>query len=255
MAKLTKQQIKLHHQATELLEQDILSIDEKFFVLDNWKENATHINSSAGAFFTPWGLARDFAVVCGEVDSVIDLCAGIGKLSFAIKQMSEWSRRIPKITCVEINPDYVAVGKKILPEANWICSSVFDPQLLTLDRAHMAISNPPFGRIKRGGDSPNYKGAEFELHVINIASKVAEFGQFIIPPTTAGFKYSGVFNFKRDAASKGHEFQQKLGLTFNPQAIDATVYSSDWNGVSPACEVVSVDFTLLEEIQIMEAAQ
>jgi len=29
---------------------------------------------------------------------------------------------IPEITCVEFNPQYVEVGKKLLPEANWIAS-------------------------------------------------------------------------------------------------------------------------------------
>jgi len=44
----------------------------------------------------------------------------------------------------------VEVGKKIMPEANWIIGSIFD---LPNDRIYdVAISNPPFGNIKTGRD-------------------------------------------------------------------------------------------------------
>lgn len=33
------------------------------------------------------------------------------------------------ITCVELNPHYVEVGKKVVPEATWICADVLDPFL------------------------------------------------------------------------------------------------------------------------------
>jgi len=77
MAKLSKQQIKTHSQATEMLQQATLTEDEKYYVLDNWQESATHINSAAGAYFTPEGLASDFAIEVGG-RRIIDLCAGSG---------------------------------------------------------------------------------------------------------------------------------------------------------------------------------
>jgi 2-polyprenyl-3-methyl-5-hydroxy-6-metoxy-1,4-benzoquinol methylase len=30
------------------------------------------------------------------------------------------------MVCIEKNPDYVAVGRKVVPEATWICADVFD---------------------------------------------------------------------------------------------------------------------------------
>ena len=51
MAKLTKAQSKAHLQAEQLLQKDILTLDEKIFVYENWNEAALHDNTRAGAFF------------------------------------------------------------------------------------------------------------------------------------------------------------------------------------------------------------
>jgi len=82
--KLSKVQVKAHDEAMALvaLERD-LTDSEKEFVLDNFHEGATHMNSAAGAFFTPRTLARDFAIeVQGR--TIVDLCAGIGGLAHAV---------------------------------------------------------------------------------------------------------------------------------------------------------------------------
>lgn len=88
MAKLSKPQVKAHGEACALLEKDRLTLDEREFVIRNWQESATHINSAAGAFFTPLDLAFDFAIEvnCDPPWSVIDLCAGIGCLSYAVSR-------------------------------------------------------------------------------------------------------------------------------------------------------------------------
>lgn len=105
-------QIKAHDQVMALVALDRpLTEDEKWFVLENFHEGAMHINSKAGAFFTPSGLARDFSLhVTGP--RIIDLCAGIGSLAFACRD------RASELVCVEINPDYARIGKKVVPEAN-----------------------------------------------------------------------------------------------------------------------------------------
>jgi predicted RNA methylase len=131
--KLTKPQIKAHREAMALVDCDRrLHDEEKEFILDNFHEGATHINSSAGAFFTPRGLARDFAI---EVDGgttdksrCIDLCAGIGSLSYAVEQ------KVGSLVCVEMNPEYARIGKRIVPAAEWIVCSVFDPCVIGLGR-------------------------------------------------------------------------------------------------------------------------
>jgi len=148
MAKLTKAQSRAHLQAEELLAKDVLTLDEKAFVYENWNEAVLHDNTSAGAFFTPMSLANDFKL---EVPGprVLDICAGIGILSFC-KLHFQWydPERKPQFTCVEISPDYVRVGRKLLPEATWICAEIFDVwQDLPRDFT-TAIANPPFGNIR-----------------------------------------------------------------------------------------------------------
>ena len=62
MAKLTKAQRKAHAEAEAILTKDKITDDERNFVFRNWHEGATHKNGAAGAFFTPFDLACDFAL-------------------------------------------------------------------------------------------------------------------------------------------------------------------------------------------------
>ncbi|MFG1462291.1 methyltransferase [Xanthobacter sp. DSM 24535] len=248
MSKLTKAKAKAHQQACEILKKDVLTNDEKWFVLENWQESATHINTVAGAFFTPPDLARSF---CIEVDGrlIIDLCAGIGTLSFLYMEKCCFGPK-PKITCVEINPDYIAVGRKILPEATWVQASVFD--LPDLEHFDCAISNPPFGNIKRGGlDAPRFTGRQFEYHVIDIASDLADYGVFIIPQMSAPFRYSGEATY-RVAKDAGYlAFEQKTGIELGANCgIDCSCSQDEWHGVAPKVEVVTVDF---QEVRLRRA--
>lgn len=253
MAKLTKPQAKAHQQACDLLAKDILTPDEREFVMANWQESANHVNSAAGAFFTPHPLAMDFAFdVAGP--RVIDLCAGIGTLSRGLLDRHPFDADKFEITCVEINPAYVEVGRKIVPEATWICADVFDVLGMDLGRFDTAISNPPFGRVKRseGKGAPRYTGAEFEFHVIDIAVHLASSGTFIVPQMSAGFNYSGRSCYERQTSGKAVEFQDKFGLHFEAGCgVDTDLYRDDWHGVAPKVEIVCVDF---EDRQSVDAA-
>ncbi|MFP5078284.1 methyltransferase [Rhizobium sp. YIM 134829] len=252
MAKLTEPQAKAHQQACDLLAKDVLTEDEKIFVLQNWQESASHINTVAGAFFTPFDLARDFAIET-FAGRVIDLCAGIGMLSFAVKSKLAWeSGSRLELTCVEINPDYVAAGRKILPEANWIQASVFDVIDMGLGSFDLAISNPPFGRISRpeGKRAPRYTGADFEFHVIDIAAHLASYGVFLLPQMSSGFRYSGSQEYRRDTSGKAFDFQQQTGIYLGPNCgIDTALYRDAWRGVSPVCEIVCCEFDTQETIE------
>lgn len=244
MAKLTKPQAKAHQQACDLLAKEVLTEDDKLFVLENWQESASHINTVAGAFFTPFLLARDFAIETYP-GKIIDLCAGIGMLSYAVRSKHQWDRAPLDITCIEINPDYVAVGRKILPEATWIQASVFDVLDMGLGHFDVAISNPPFGRVTRpeGKGAPRYTGGEFEFHVIDIAAHLANYGAFILPQMSSGFKYSGSQCYQRETSGKAFDFQQKTGIYLGPSCgIDTATYKDAWRGVSPICEIVCCDF-------------
>lgn len=238
MAKLTKNETKKHNEAVKLLEKETLKLEDKEFIFNNWNESANHTNGAFGAFFTPLDMAYDFSMDVYP-NKIIDLCAGIGVLSFAILS------RYPdaEITCVELNPAYVEVGKRLVPEANWICADVFDVIGMDLGRFDCAVSNPPFGRVKRSGNAPRYTGAEFEFHVIDIASQIADHGVFIVPQMSAGFKYSGARFYERHTSGKAFDFQKQMKMHFDAGVgVDTSVFINDWKGVSPMCEIVSVDF-------------
>lgn len=238
MAKLSKAQIKAHQQACELLAKDVLTFDEREFVIENWQESANHINSAAGAFFTPLGLAWDFSIeVTGgraEGARIIDLCAGIGALSFAVSQRHAYSAR-PQIVCVEKNPDYVAVGRKVVPEAEWICADVFDlPDLGDFD---YALANPPFGR---GGP---IKGVTLDLNVVAVAAKLAEYGVFILPQMSCPFRYSGRSHYEPTPGAAYISFREKTGIELGPSCgIDCSYHRDQWRGVAPAVEICVADF-------------
>ncbi|WP_204162576.1 class I SAM-dependent methyltransferase [Brucella pseudogrignonensis] len=77
---------------------------------NNWHEGADFNNAHAGAFFTPYDMAADFAIDAGQ-GRVIDLCAGIGVLSYFTIARSRWATEPASVTCIERNPRYVEIGK------------------------------------------------------------------------------------------------------------------------------------------------
>lgn len=243
MAKLTKQQSKLHAQACSLLEKDNLSYDEKIFVLENWHEGARHDQMSAGAFFTPLDYARTFAIaVSGR--KIIDLCAGIGTLAYAVRRHHPFDQDTDfDITCVEANPDYIAVGRKILPHARWIQANVLDLPADIGSEYDCAISNPPFGSRKVDGKAPRYNGRHFEYKVVDVASKLANYGVFIVPQTLSPFQISGKRTFESAPSASYTEFEEQTGISFEPNCgIDASVFKNEWRGASVMTEVVIADF-------------
>lgn len=241
MAKLSKAQAKAHGESVTLLGKESLTEDEKDFVRSNWQESATHINSIAGAFFTPAGLARDTILEVEPRGRIIDLCAGIGALASEVWDKARWRDERLEIVCVELNPEYAAVGKKLLPEATWIVGSIFD--LPDLGHFDTAISNPPFGNIKRDGEKRRYTGSKFEFHVMDLASDLADYGVFIVPQQSAGFQYSGRQMYERAESADYTKFSEQTGIVLEPGCgADTSIYLNDWHGVSPMVEIVTAEF-------------
>ena len=241
MAKLSKAEAKSHMEACAILAKPgPLTIDETWRVLELWREDAQHVNSMAGAFFTPAGLAHDLSIfVPGK--RILDLCAGIGALSFMVSQRLYTEYESMDLVCVEMNPAYIEVGKRILPQSRWICGDVFNlpPDLGRFD---CVISNPPFGATPRTGNGPRYTGRSFEYHVIDISADLADYGVFIVPQMSAQWLCSGHRDNRKNTAKGYLDFVKQTGLDLEASAVDTALYREDWHGVSPAVEIVVCDF-------------
>ena len=256
--KLSKAQRHIHEQCEVILQKDILTYQEKEFIIENWNEGANNNNAAAGAFFTPYDLAWDFTLETWDDTKIIDLCAGIGALSFCAFHR----HKNVQVTCIEMNANYIEVGKKILPEANWIHASIFDLEKIG-SGYDIAISNPPFGKINTGElPDAKYKGSEFEFKAMEVASRIAKNGVFLVPQGSTPFIYSvnpdHKFNlgfcdlrmkskaynpYDKPVPRKVQKFIDETGLEFDFNlGIDTGVYLDQWKGVKPLCEVVTFDF-------------
>lgn len=146
---------------------------------------------------------------------------------------------------MEKNPAYVEVGRRLLPEATWICADIFDVAEMDLGYFDDAVANPPFGRINRAGrQAPRYRGPLMEYHVIDVAAELARSGTFIVPQTSAPFRYSGVRRSAWEKPLTYRRFVEQTGvhLGFNI-GIDTTYYRDSWHGVQPRTEIVTADLS------------
>lgn len=246
MSRLTKAEAKKHAEAIKVLDKPTLTDDDKDFILAHWQESANHVNTEAGAFFTPLSLAYDLSLELNGLRTVIDLCAGAGTLALAAHRRYDLDR----IVCVELNPAYVELGKRLLPEAEWIVGSIFDlPDLGMFDAA---ISNPPFGKVKRptGQGGPRYTGPDFEYHVIDQAADLARFGAFILPQGSAPFRYSGAPFYDQTDNPKYAKFSEQTSIELDAGVgIDTSIYADDWHKVKVNVECVVADFDEARELR------
>lgn len=251
MTKLTKAERRAHNEAQEILKKDTLTMSEKEFVLQNWHPAASFDVGATGAFFTPFDLAADFRIDAGQ-GRIIDLCAGIGSLAYWVRNFTWGADEPAELVCVEINPVYVEIGKKILPEATWICADVFDVPNMNLGHFDHAIANPPFNSVNRHGrNAPRYCGSDFALHVIDIASDIADYGAFIISQGSAPFRYSGVQCYSRTEPRGYKKFNEQTSIFLDAGVgIDTSVFADQWKDVKPTVEIVCADFIEAREARI-----
>jgi hypothetical protein len=173
--KLTKAETKLHEKAVELIysfdtgrhrfaqvdcpacsgHQDgcghctdgKVSVDD--FIFTHYQPGAEHNIGANGTFFTPPSYAGSVAWAhgnCPKGSRVLEPTAGIGACASAMLNYRMHDTEALHITCVELNPKFVEIGKRLLPECDWIRGSIFDV-IENLGRFHSAIGNPPFGRV------------------------------------------------------------------------------------------------------------
>lgn len=100
----------------------------------------------------------------------------------------------------------------------------------------------------------SYKGVNFEYKVVEVASKVAKEGLFILPQNSTPFKYSGNRIYATTSSQKLEAFVEATGITFEFNCgIDTSAWQNQWRSVSPVCEIVTVDFTELHTKRALAA--
>jgi hypothetical protein len=247
VAMLSRDLERRHDQACQLLDLNRdLTEEERAFVLDHWLASSASRKASDRAHFTPAGLAVDMSVnVTGT--RIIDLGAGIGRLAFHCRE--PWQgHESPTFVCVERNPEYVRVGRKIMPEADWICTDILDlPDMReTLGMFDCALANPPYGSLPRRREGPGgYTGRRFEYHTIAVASVVARRGVFLIPQESAPFRCAGRPYFEPAAGDEEYrKFVAATGIQLDQGCVrDTSEYEGQWHDVCPRVEIVIADFT------------
>lgn len=256
MSKMTKKMVKEHERVCNLLAVDRnLTKEEVEQVIVWWdpRYSAGSISKSA-AFFTPWDIAQALVMMtCGSHGRILDLCAGIGSLIWAVKAHNGWNwDNVDEVVAVELNPEYVAVGQKLFPEVRWIQGSMLDQTLWRrLGKFDITYSNPPFGKVLTTHNTdrniPDTDWLEYQgpahLMAVEIAMRVTKLAcGFILPQTDLPFTYSrdGSHSFKDpDRLSKNLQkfFQSFPEIKLESVAIDLEPYH--WTE-APAVELVDV---------------
>jgi hypothetical protein len=171
---------------------------------------------------------------------VVDACAGIGALSYANFVSDEQKTRY---VCIEANPDFVRVGKRILPEAEWICGDAFSQKTWEkIGKVDEVISNPPFIRnIKSDFKPPLISGKNSIYLMAEIAMRYAKRAIFIVDQASCPFKMSGVSFLTPQKDCRNYDiFNERTGISFEPTSFDTSVYLKEWVGVQVQVEVVTV---------------
>lgn len=258
MGKITKVESKKHDEAMALLSltRPLLPF-EVDFVYENFNPMANNDVGKNGVFFTPYDIAIDLAQSCNPSGDIVDFGAGIGMCSWAmsIQLHSEPSHRH---VAIEINPEFVEIGKKLQPNLEWYCASIFDLNFLkSLGFFDCAFGNPPYGNIsaKTGTEWMLTKGPA-EILTIEVAARISyNVGTFVIPSELADYeidperqkmlRQSGK-SFVKDpetfSTSKKSLLKAFPGLFFS--AWDSGICldnAMNWKGAKPKVDIVDVD--------------
>jgi predicted RNA methylase len=245
--KITKEKEKLHDEALAILSLSRkLNFDEIEKVYAQYNPMATHRVSKGAIYFTPTGLCRDLATMARieRKSSVLDLCAGIGGLTWEMQILEAYdgNANAKRHVCVEIDPEFCDVGKKLIPDVEWIRGDVFDQDLMrSLGEFDLGISNPPFGHVP-GLD--NYRAWSQQKHPAHLATvdvllRMCHTGIAILPENSVNPLHSPNREQSRDYSRFVAEYP---GVDLVPIPVDVSRY--EWNGANPnvlLCDISTDD--------------
>ncbi len=249
--KLTKAQTAAHDEVLAALSLERkLTADETDFCFRNYIPGATNNIGRGGIFFTPVDLARDFAHFTVDRGHVLDACAGIGVLAWRMMVQSPNPTRL-HVTCVETNPEFVNVGKRLLPEAEWVRGDMFDLSFVkSLGTFWQGVSNPPYGRVPTVTCQwTEYRGAA-HLMMAEILLRLCEHSADMIVPSSEVY-YAGDSSPTHERSKALQSFRAALtrkpgGETAIPDVVphpvDCEVYRDQWRGASPKVHLVEVGY-------------
>ena len=249
--KLSKQQVKEQKQIYDLIQSnDRFTDDELEMIYEKFNEGYLQDVTSSSAYFTPLDLAYDFALMAGRYGVVVDMCAGIGVLSFAARIRDTYEKNIRKIVAIERNEVYYNIGKKLLPEVDWILGDIFDKSIWDrikekYGKVNCVISNPPFGKVSQSDADRSwlkYKGSDIDIAAIEIAMLNAECVDFILPQGSCTFRFSGRPYYDEVENRKIAKLKKETGVDFymSCTSVDTSVYES-FKNTKITVECVSFD--------------
>lgn len=242
--KLSKLQRKQHGEAESLLSLGrTLKEDERMFVLDHWLPGATGDPGIHGVFFTPRSIAESISYYPSE-GPVIDACAGIGRLAFHCWLASKWSNH-PKftLTCVEFNSNYVEVGRRVLPEAEWIRADLTD-YAASLDGKRPfreAISNPPYGKVPTLREWRGYTGPAHLVAAAVLGDITRYGGWMIVPEADIAQSFRSQGRVVEDSSFYQKFRAARPDLSLSHYSHDFSQYRSEWMGASPNVTLADLD--------------
>lgn len=274
MSKISKPILNLHNQAVELLKKNSLNFNEREFVFDNYHEGAGKMNNLISAHFTPYSICKSLTYNIAYTDCFVDLCAGIGMISYVLKRQEEMSFNKSLFgICIEKCTEYYEVGKKLLPEFHWINGDCFDPEVIAQVKELMkgkkfsVISNPPYGnQVKTDSKALlKYIGSTFEYKAIELGAILGAYdGAFLIPQVSAPFRISGSrFNglrvYEEEYKTKNYKkFIEQTGLEITANNGYDTVFLEEgeaWRDVSIATEIACLEYSELNYVPKQEPVQ
>lgn len=268
MGKITKADLKVQREIQDLIysEKD-LTEDEIEFVYQHYNPGMDDNITERGVFFTPIGLAQDFAVFAHKHNSIVDVCSGIGMLSYKCLNTDYYNCDITDITLIEYNPAFTNISRRLLTgitafnserkhrKLTFITANAFEQSLwsnLMKERNNKKydtmISNPPYGTMPKEQQKNytwlNYTG-ERELMVLELALRYSSSANFILPPGTCEFRYSGRPYYEEVEQRKVKRFREKNKESFfkmECDAIDTSIYKDDWKNTNITVEVADINF-------------